>query len=126
MCLGTVHTLLAFIALTAYSFNPNPKYDLTTAGNLLLTSSTCLLVGIILNSLFQFPLLDNIISGVIAILSSVYIAYDTQLIVGGKHTKFAFHENEYVLAAMGLYQDVLNLFVQILRILSKLEKSERE
>ena len=79
-----------------------------------------------LSSFFKFPILDNIISGVIAILSSVYIAYDTRLIVGGKHSKFAFHENEYVLAAMGLYQDVLNLFIQILRILAKLEKSERE
>lgn len=121
-----MHTLLAFAALTAYSFNPNPKYDLTTAGNLLLTTSTCLLVGSLLRLFFDFPVLDNIISGVLAVLSSVYIAYDTKLIVGGKHSKYAFNENEYVLAAMGLYQDVLNLFVQILRTLSKLEKSERE
>jgi FtsH-binding integral membrane protein len=118
--------LFAFVALTAYSFNINPTYDLTTAGNILLTSLTTLLVGSILNIFFNMPLLDNVISGGLAILSSVYIAYDTKQIIGGTHSKYSYSENEYILAAMNLYQDVLNLFIQIMKILAKLQASREE
>eukprot|EP01041_Mallomonas_annulata_P013060 gene13060-27562_t len=82
VCLGTVHTLVAFGAITLYSFQPDPKYDLTTKSSLLLTSTLSLLVGSILALFFKMPLLDNIISAALAILFAGYIAYDTQKIVG--------------------------------------------
>ena len=49
------------------------------------------------------------------VLFSCYIVYDTQLIVGGKHKRFQFTVDDYVLAAMNLYLDILNLFLLILR-----------
>ena len=51
-------------------------------------------------------------------LFSFYIVYDTQLIVGGKHRKIMFHIDDYVLAAVSLYLDVINLFLMILRLLN--------
>lgn len=123
MCLGTVHTLMAFVALTLYSLDPRSA-DLTVLGNVLLTSLTSLTVGVLLNIFFRMPLLDNLISGALAVLSAAYIAYDTKMIVGGRHHKYAYDEKEYILAAMNLYQDVLQLFVQILKILHKLSDKD--
>ena len=124
VCLGTMHTLGTFLAITLYSFQPNEKFDLTPFGNVLLTSSASLLIGILLNFFLRMPLLDNIISGALAILFASYLAYDTQKIVGGKHHKYSYSPKEYILAALNLYQDVINLFIQIMNILMKLDKNK--
>ena len=50
-------------------------------------------------------------------ISIVYIVYDTQLIVGGEH-KIMFHTDDYVLASVSLYLDVINLFLMILKFLN--------
>ena len=49
---------------------------------------------------------------------SFYIVYDTQLIVGGEHRKIMFHTDDYVLAAVSLYLDVINLFLMLLDLLN--------
>lgn len=119
VCLGTIHTLVALSAITFYSFQPNPMYDLTAKSTVLLTSFCSLLVGIAMSSILNFPLLDNIISAAMAVLSATYIAYDTQKIVGGVHHKHSYGKREYILAALSLYQDVLNYFFQIISLINK-------
>jgi protein lifeguard len=121
VCLGTMHTLSAFVVLTAYSFQKNPKYDLSTIGNLLLTCLSSLAVGSFLSIYFKLPLMDNLISAGLAVLSAVYLTYDTQKIIGGKHTKYPYGQKEYILAALNLYQDVYNLFVQMIKIQAQLQ-----
>ena len=126
VCLGTVHTLATFLAITLYSFQPNEKFDLTPFGNVLLTGSSSLLVGIVLNFFLKMPLVDNIISGALAVLFASYLAFDTQKIVGGKHHKYSYSQKEYIMAALNLYQDVINFFIQIMNILMKLEKKNND
>ena len=125
VCFGTIHSLVAFLAITVYSFQPNPKYDLTPLGNLLLTSMTSLTVGSLLNYFFKLPLMDNLISGAMAVLSATYLAYDTQKIVGGKHHKHSYSSKEYILAALNLYQDIISLFMHIVSVLQKMEQSKQ-
>ena len=36
-------------------------------------------------------------------LFSLYLVYDTQLIVGGAHKKFQFSVDDYVFAALNIY-----------------------
>ena len=122
VCLGTIHTLGTFLAITLYSFQPNEKFDLTPFGNVLLTGSSSMLIGLILNFFLKMPLLDNLISGGLAVLFASYMAFDTQKIVGGRHHKYQYSQKEYILAALNLYQDVINFFIQIVNILAKLEK----
>lgn len=50
------------------------------------------------------------------VLFSFYLVYDTQLIVGGKHQQYAFTVDDYVLAALCLYLDIINLFMYILSL----------
>lgn len=118
---GALHTLSAFVAITLYSFQPNPKYDLTVFGNTLLTVLTSLLVGSIANIFLKIPLMDNLLSAGFAVLFAVYLFYDTQKIVGGRHHKYNYGQKEYILAALNLYQDVINLFIQIVSMLHENE-----
>ena len=125
VCYGTIHSLVAFLAITAYSFQPNPKYDLTPLGNLLLTSLASLTVASFLNYYAKLPLMDNLISASLAVLSATYLAHDTQKIVGGKHHKHAYSPKEYILAALNLYQDIISLFMHIVSVLQKMEQSKQ-
>ena len=52
-----------------------------------------------------------------ALIFSLYIVYDTQLMMGGKH-KYALSPEEYIFAALNIYLDVINLFMYILMIVS--------
>ena len=69
------------------------------------------------------PLVDNLLAGLLAVLFAVYIMHDTQKIIGGKHHKHSYSQKEYILAALNLYQDVINFFIQMLTILGD-KKSE--
>lgn len=50
-------------------------------------------------------------------LFSMYLIFDTQLMLGGKH-KFAISPEDYILAALNIYIDIINLFLMILRLVS--------
>lgn len=51
-----------------------------------------------------------------ALLFSVYLVYDTQMMMGGKH-KYSIHPEEYIFAALNLYVDIINIFIMILGII---------
>ena len=123
VCLGTMHTLSALAALTLYSFNA--QRDLTTAGSTLLACSATGIVGLVLSSVFHMPLMDNLISAGLAVLFAAYLAYDTQMIVGGHKRKNQYDSKEYILAALSLYQDVIALFMQVMRILIWLDEKQK-
>merc|ERR1711971_530255 len=54
-----------------------------------------------------------------ALIFSLYIIYDTQLMMGGKH-KYSLSPEEYIFAALNIYLDVINLFMYILMIVGGL------
>lgn len=67
-------------------------------------------------SLFsQNKILHVIITGFAALLFGVYLIYDTQLIVGGH--KHSLEVDDYIIAALTLYIDIISLFLQILELL---------
>lgn len=49
-----------------------------------------------------------------ALLFSLYLIYDTQMMIGGKH-KYSISPEEYIFAALNLYLDIINIFLFILR-----------
>jgi len=113
-------TAAMFFMLTAYACFT--KTDFTGLGPYLF----CALFGLIafglaltLVSFFCsscYPLMQIIYAGIGAILFSMYIVYDTQKIVGGKHKKFEFSIDDYAFAALNLYLDIINLFLMILSL----------
>lgn len=116
---GALHTLFALLAITLYSFQPNEKLDLTPFGNMIFTSSVAFLVGSLMQIFLKIPIGQNIMTGIGAALAATYLAYDTQMIVGGTHKKKSYSQKEFILAALNLYQDAVNLFIQIMKLLSK-------
>ena len=53
-----------------------------------------------------------------AFIFGVYIIFDTQMMMGGKH-KYALDPEEYIFASLNLYLDVINLFMYILSIIGQ-------
>mmetsp|Transcript_16354 Transcript_16354/g.36027 ORF Transcript_16354/g.36027 Transcript_16354/m.36027 type:complete len:253 (+) Transcript_16354:50-808(+) len=51
-----------------------------------------------------------------ALIFSGYIVLDTQLIVGGKHAKYRFCIDDYCMAAITIYVDIVNLFLFLLEL----------
>tara|TARA_B100002051_G_C16729613_1_gene637445 strand:+ start:1251 stop:2003 length:753 start_codon:yes stop_codon:yes gene_type:complete len=116
LLLAGISTLIIFSGLTLYAWQT--KYDYTTLGNYLIV----VLFGFILTGFMMAYFKNNYINTLYSIggvlLFSFYIIYDTQLIVGGKHRKIMFTIDDYILAAINLYLDILNMFMFIVDILN--------
>lgn len=68
----------------------------------------------IASALFQYANIAYASLG--AFLFGLYLVFDTQLMLGGKH-KYALSPEEYVYAALNLYIDIVNIFLYILSII---------
>lgn len=55
-------------------------------------------------------------SSIAAFIFSMYLIYDTQLMLGGKH-KYSISPEEYIFAALNLYLDIVQIFMHILAII---------
>jgi len=120
-----VLTLVVVFGLTIYALRS--KSDFTGAGPYLLS---CLLIlcgsGLLLSigaSLgfghsVAFDALQLLYAAAGALVFSFFIIYDTQLIVGGGHER-EFNVDDYAMAAISLYLDVIQLFLAILRLLGE-------
>lgn len=53
------------------------------------------------------------------LIFSAYLVFDTQLIVGGKHVRFQFGIDDYAMAAITLYIDIVQLFMMLLQLFGK-------
>ena len=114
---GFIITSVITFSLTIYAMNT--KTDFTTSGGILVSILIGLIVMGLLNIFFQNNFIDTLIAAVGAILFSIYIIYDTQLIVGGNHRKYQFDVDDYVFATISLYLDIINLFLYMLDLLNK-------
>jgi len=116
LLLAGLSTLGIFSGLSLYAVQT--KYDYTDKGGYLLAA----LLGFIIFGFFisftHYHVSSIIYSSVGSLIFSFYIVYDTQLIVGGENRQIMFHKDEYVLAAVSLYLDIINLFLYLLDILN--------
>ena len=107
-------TCLITFSLTVFAFQT--KWDFTRWGPYLL----CVLIGLIFMGIVMIWYHNRIVTAVCsaigAIVFSLYIVYDTQLMIGGKHHN-RIGTNEHVFAALSLYLDILNLFLYLLRLI---------
>lgn len=101
--------------LTLFAFQT--KIDFTACGGMLCALLMILMIaGIILGftGTSKAAMIGYGSAG--ALVFSLYIIYDTQLMMGGKH-KYALDPEEYIFAALNIYLDVVNLFMYILMII---------
>ncbi|KAM3144658.1 hypothetical protein pb186bvf_003265 [Paramecium bursaria] len=111
-----ISALLTFAvtaALTAYACTT--KTDITMKGGALWIIAIVLLTASII-SIFYFSLiLQVLICCLVIICYGFYLIYDTQLIMGGKAHELSI--DDYVIATMLIYIDIIILFLRILQIL---------
>ena len=79
---AAIATMLMFVALTGYAFWT--KKDFTKLGGFLSTSCFMLIFLIIMASIMRSALMSLIVICIAIALLSIFIVYDTQLIIGGK------------------------------------------
>merc|ERR550517_1879311 len=56
------------------------------------------------------------------LIFSVYLVYDTQMMIGGDH-KYAISPEEYIFAALAIYLDIINIFMYLLRFVGAARSS---
>jgi len=103
-------TALAFLALSAYVHIT--RRDFSALRGMLFVGLIVVLVASIIGIFVPSQAYQMAIAGVSALLFCGYILYHTSEIIHGGQTN-------YILAAMQLYLDILNLFMSLLRLLSR-------
>lgn len=126
----TAESVLIVVVITAVVvfgltlFACQTSYDFTGWGPYLLCAllvlcglSFCFVIGALLGLANSpaFKALHLVFAGISALLFSFYIVHDTQLIMGGKHTTM-FSIDDYCMAALALYMDIIQLFLQLLSL----------
>lgn len=111
-------TAAVTIGLTIYALTT--KEDFTWCGGLLFAGITLLIVGGILCAIFRFSAYPYRFYHILycccgVLIYSIYIIFDTQLIAG----KFGevFEIDDYIIAALNIYIDIIQLFLYILSLL---------
>ena len=113
--LAAMITGVVVIGLTLFSFQT--KMDFTGNGVYFFLSVFILLGFGMLCALFRSHFLMLVYSVMGAALFSMYLVFDMQLMMAGKH-KYSISPEDYILAALNLYMDIINLFLMILRLVS--------
>ncbi len=101
-------TGVIFLALSAYALTT--KKDFSFMGGMLMVGMLVVIGFIVLNLFMQMPAMSLMISSVIILLMSGFILYDTSRIVNGG-------ERNYVMATIGLYMTIFNIFISLLNLL---------
>lgn len=100
--------------LTMFAFQT--KWDFTVMGGGLFVALIILVIFGIVAIFIPGRVVTLIYASLGALLFSLYLVYDTQLMMGGKH-KYSISPEEYIFAALNLYLDIVNIFLYILTII---------
>ncbi|MGH0139917.1 UNVERIFIED_CONTAM: hypothetical protein FKN15_004113 [Acipenser sinensis] len=114
-------TAIVCIIVTVFCFQT--KVDFTSCGGLFSVLGIVLFVtGIITAIVLSFkyiPWLHMLFAALAAIVFTLFLAYDTQLILGNR--KHAISPEEYVYGALRLYTDIVNIFTNLLQLIGAIK-----
>ncbi|XP_049887874.1 protein lifeguard 4-like [Pectinophora gossypiella] len=108
-------TFAAVFALTVYTLNT--KRDFSFVGYGLVAGLTVLIIGGLLQIFIQSSAFEIALSFTGAVLFGLFLIFDTQQMMT------TLSPEEYILATINLYMDIINLFLYILRILNELNRN---
>lgn len=108
----------ALISFSLTLFSLQTKWDFTMAsGGLWVLAWSVISYGL-LAAILRSNFLHILYACLATLLFSLYLVFDTQIIVGGKHRKLQVSPEEYVFAALTLYLDIVMLFILLLQIIN--------
>ena len=103
---GIIFFAMAGIATTV-------KKDFSFMGKFLFVGMIVLLLAIVANMFLQIPALALTISALVIVVFSLFLLHDVSRIVNGGETN-------YIVAAMGCYMSLFNIFANLLQLLMAL------
>ncbi|XP_028249345.1 protein lifeguard 3-like [Parambassis ranga] len=109
-------TALVCIAVTVFCFQT--KVDFTSCGGLLCIAAVLLTItGIVTAVVLSFkyvPWLHMLYAAIGAIIYTLFLVYNTQLLIGNR--ELAISPEEYIYGALTLYVDIVHIFLFILQV----------
>jgi len=96
------------------------KYDFTTWGGVLFCAALALFFLSIFTPLWlalETTAGRIVIGGVLALLFVAFLAYDVQLVMGGR--KYELSPEEYIFASLILYMDIIRIFLLLLALFGR-------
>ena len=115
-------TFVTAITLTYYAWKT--KTDFTVHSGTLLVCLVLLICSSLIFLVVRIPFSNLLIMYGSLVLCCIYLIYDTQLLIGKRGKKFS--EDDYILAAITLYLDIIVLFLQILKIFGEKKNNAKE
>lgn len=104
--------IIAFFAKTT-------SFDMTNCGTTLcLLGLAHMVIGLILILIFPARIASLLLAVGGALLVSLYLMFDLQLIMGGRKCELS--PEEYILGAIMLYTDIIQLFIYMLEIINRI------
>lgn len=97
------------------------KKDLTGCGPYLFVISLVLFAFGIIMIFWRNPVVYLIYSCLAALLFSIYLLFDTQMVLGRFQNSYSF--DDAYMAALQLYTDIMQIFVQLVRILGYVQNN---
>ena len=110
---AAILALAVFLGLTVYAIRT--EEDITMCGSLIWTCMFVSMAALLLFFIMRTSAMFLLLSVVMCVCVSIYVVYDTQIIIGGR--KHELELDDYIVAALLLYTDLIMLFIYILRIL---------
>ena len=104
------------LALTIFAMQT--KWDFTACGGILFVCVIVLFIFGIVAICIPGKVIHLVYASLGALLFSVYLVFDTQLMLGGEH-KYSISSEEYIFAALNVYLDVLFIFLKIMRFFGR-------
>ncbi len=101
-------TGVIFLALSGYALTT--KRDFSFMGGMLVAGIVMVLIASLANIFMEIPALSLAISAIVILIMSGFILHDTSRIINGG-------ERNYILATVGLYLSLYNIFVHLLMLL---------
>ncbi|MCW8929917.1 MAG: Bax inhibitor-1/YccA family protein [Gammaproteobacteria bacterium] len=101
-------TGVIFLALSGYALTT--KRDFSFMGGMLVVGMVLVLIAALANIFLEIPALSLAISAIVIVIMSGFILYDTSRIINGG-------ERNYIMATVGLYLSIYNIFVNLLMLL---------
>ena len=90
--------------------------DIFTFVGILMVSVIILMLLGIFAIIFPGRTLTLVYASLGALIFCIYLVYDIQLMMGGKH-KYSISPEEYIFAALNLYVDIVNIFMYLLMLI---------
>ena len=118
--LALIGTTGIVMSLTLYAMTTKKDFTMM-GGSFFIFFGAFTLFGF-LNWFMRSPALAALLVCGSCIIEGFYLIYDVQLICGQMRGKFS--TDDYVMAAMNLYIDIIRIFLKLMEILSKLSNDE--